>query len=375
MAAVGAPRFCGAAHAPACGLRRPSARIAPGARASRLRSAVRASNSATATEAAGLIFGLGNDGDWDDASVGYPVVRYFLNDEGTRWFLWYTGRSKEQGGALESVDAVAPGAGSVGIARSSDGVNWLRGAGAISGVKGPSGEEDVGVVFAPNADEWWSHDTMHVTTHDVQVLSSGSVNGGEGMYWMFYTGGDFEPVDVGAVGPDGAAVEGLRMRPGLALSQDGRNWARIEGEHHSGAIFDAGDAGEWDELFVRGAQMFNAGPRDMRLFYAAADPATGRSRIGVATSPTGFDWTKKGIIFEGSGNAWDAMGPRHQQVIRDAGSKQYLMFYEGVAEDGTTAIGLATSKNGMDGWKALPEPVLTAGADGECPRGGEGPRS
>lgn len=34
------------------------------------------------------------------------------------------------------------------------------------------------------------------------------------------------------------------------MSQDGRNWARIESEHHTGALFDVGEAGEWDELFI-----------------------------------------------------------------------------------------------------------------------------
>ncbi len=40
------------------------------------------------------------------------------------------------------------------------------------------------------------------------------------------------------------------MRPGLAMSQDGRNWARIECDHHTGALFDVGEAGEWDELYI-----------------------------------------------------------------------------------------------------------------------------
>ncbi len=44
------------------------------------------------------------------------------------------------------------------------------------------------------------------------------------------------------------------MRPGLAMSQDGLNWARIEGEHHTGAILDVGEAGEWDELFIANPQ-------------------------------------------------------------------------------------------------------------------------
>ena len=50
-----------------------------------------------------------------------------------------------------------------------------------------------------------------------------------------------------------------RTRPGLAMSQDGRNWARIEGEHHSGALFDAGEGGEWDAAFVGAPMVRNGG--------------------------------------------------------------------------------------------------------------------
>lgn len=53
-------------------------------------------------------------------------------------------------------------------------------------------------------------------------MSNSSVSSGVGVYWMFYSGGDFEPVSApqGLPGAaDGAAVEGLRMRPGLAMSQ------------------------------------------------------------------------------------------------------------------------------------------------------------
>ncbi len=46
-----------------------------------------------------------------------------------------------------------------------------------------------------------------------------------------------------------------RTRPGLAMSQDGRNWARIEGEHHSGALFDVGEEGAWDAAFVAAPQV------------------------------------------------------------------------------------------------------------------------
>jgi hypothetical protein len=154
------------------------------------------------------------------------------------------------------------------------------------------------------------------------VLSSGNVSSGVGVYWMFYSGGDFEavPAPEGLPGlVPGQAYEGARMRAGLAMSQvcagadcllprccrclccccrshhcrgncgnlgrsqiarsrlaaaagvvvvwsqahrpgttgtarlplqDGRHWARIEGEHHTGAMLDVGAAGEWDELFI-----------------------------------------------------------------------------------------------------------------------------
>jgi hypothetical protein len=58
-----------------------------------------------------------------------------------------------------------------------------------------------------------------------------------------------------AQGGGGAELEGVRLRPGLAMSQDGKNWARIEGEHHTGALFDVGQDAEWDELFIGGPQV------------------------------------------------------------------------------------------------------------------------
>jgi hypothetical protein len=57
-----------------------------------------------------------------------------------------------------------------------------------------------------------------------QVFSNSSVSSGVGVYWMFYTGGDFSPLPApqGLPGAEaGAEVEGLRMRPGLAMSQVG----------------------------------------------------------------------------------------------------------------------------------------------------------
>lgn len=60
---------------------------------------------------------------------------------------------------------------------------------------------------------------------------------------MFYSGGDFTLI---GRGDGGRQEKGLLVRPGLALSQDGRNWARVEGDHHTGALFDVGPKGSFD---------------------------------------------------------------------------------------------------------------------------------
>jgi hypothetical protein len=55
---------------------------------------------------------------------------------------------------------------------------------------------------------------------------------------------------------DGAGEEtGRRTRIGLALSQDGLNFARIEGEHYTHAVFDLGAEGEWDALGASAPQV------------------------------------------------------------------------------------------------------------------------
>jgi hypothetical protein len=50
---------------------------------------------------------------------------------------------------------------------------------------------------------------------------------------MFYHGGDFNETVDESVGETGKKFEGLRRRPGLALSQDGINFARIESDHYT----------------------------------------------------------------------------------------------------------------------------------------------
>jgi len=324
----------------------------------------------------GLIFPAGVSGAWDEGGVGHPVVRCFVGDNEERWFMWYSGRSVTGPGP---VDLVAAGAGSMGVAISNDGITWQRGAASVAGEKGELADQDVGSTIVPNKD-WWTFDTCHLAPGDVQVLSSGSVDAGVGVYWCFYAGGDFAELPVPAGMPSqlaaGAMVEGLRTRPGLAMSQDARNWARIEGDHHTGALFDVGAVGEWDELFVAQPQVVQLGPRDMRMFYHSWDQAKGRFVVGVAKSPDGFTWTKHGVVFDtvsagAQPGDHDALGSAARHVVRDVDNRQFVMFYEAVAQGGQRSIGLAVSKDG-DTWNRCPSPVLTGSADSSWDKGAVG---
>lgn len=190
--------------------------------------------------------------------------------------------------------------------------------------------------------------------------------------------------------PFSIALPGLRLRPGLALSHDGFNWARIEGPHHSGALFDVQTfadfaAADTDSVsdpatippsVPTGALapyvVFHA-PRDLRLFSSFFDPTRRRFRLSLSRSSDGLRWEPQGHVFSGSkgegAQAFDARGIASCAVIRDPTAHPdedgagYWMFYEGVAEDGRSSIGLARSADGLFAWQVVGA-VLHAAEDG-----------
>lgn len=308
------------------------------------------------------MFDLGPKNSWDDLEIGSPVVKRYISDDEERWYMWYHGMSS----ANSRID-------SIGLAASSNGIHWERGAGQARS------RGDVGLVMNCS-DDWWAFDTQSVRPSEIVIMSSSKVKADSSVYWLYYTGFSSEKIDfvdnsldfsfgnpekvcMDEIGGNGKVFKSL---PGLAMSQDGRHWARIEGEHHSGALLDVGSDGEWDSLFIASPQVVFHGSGDLRMYYHSFDGEKGHFAVGIARSRDGMKWLKLGkILGGGSIGSFDEYGAMNARVVRNREDGKYVMVYEGVAADGRRRIGMAVSPDGLKDWKRLQESaVLVESEDG-----------
>lgn len=334
------------------------------------------------------MLGPAGDGEaWDCGGVGRPVVRRNLNGEEESWLMWYEGwrAPGPAKGGHEGEGEGEDGAPSscMGLALSANGLLWTRGSTMVE--TDERGQGGAGKVLEPSSN-WWSFDTRHVRTGDVIIMASPTVRSSGGVFWMFYEGTSREDISFPASipAPRSAALERcvgarggglLRSRPGLALSNDGRNWASIEGEHHSGSLFDVGQDGDWDSSFIGSPHVVFHSPGDLRMYYHAldADSDSGALSIGMARSRDGIKWVKWGkALAGGDPSASPGLGCINANVLPDPGLVSgdgeeacYVMLYERLTEDGRGSICLATSPDGLSNWthsSTLLEPSADPGA-------------
>lgn len=287
----------------------------------------------------GLVFELGIKGSWDASEIGSPVVKRFVGDNEERWFMWYHGRPSGE----DASD-------SVGLAVSGNGVHWTRGTHNVHSCG------DVGCVMNCS-NKWWAFDTHSIRPSEMVVMSTQLHSA---VYWLYYTGYSSEEV-LDHKDQKDRKIKTFKSLPGLACSQDGRHWGRIEGEHHSGALLDVGGCKDWDSMFIAGAKVVVHSSDDLRMYYHSFDAENGHYAIGMARSRDGVRWIKMGKIMERrrQRGCFDEVGVRNASVIRNHQEGNYLMAYEGIAADGRTCIGLAESPDGLKNWTRLQEePIL-----------------
>lgn len=331
--------------------------------------AVSPSSSLSSSSSRGLVFDLGPSNSWDSAEIGWPVVKRFLSDEEERWYMWYYGKSNEN-----------PSSDLIGLAISSNGVHWERGGGPARS------SSEVGFVMNCGKD-WWAFDTEGIRPSEVVIMSSTRVRASSAVYWLYYTGYSSERIEFSdnslefslenpdryftnddeKNGENGRSRRIFKSLPGLAISQDGRHWARIEGEHHSGALFDVGSDKEWDSLFVSSPQVVFHGNGDLRMYYHSFDVEKGHYAIGIARSRDGIRWVKLGkIMGGGKSGSFDEFGVMNACVARNRRDGNYVMAYEGVAADGSRSIGMAVSPDGLKEWVRLQDEAILKPSDKGC---------
>lgn len=96
------------------------------------------------------------------------------------------------------------------------------------------------------------------------------------------------------------------------------------------------------------------------MYYGAYSNSRGKWSIGFAGSQDGIHWRKipEALIPAGPPGSWDQDGPNAPCVMRDS-LGQYLMWYSGISQP-TTAIGLATSLDGIAWSKYTGNPIMVS---------------
>ncbi|KAL6596249.1 hypothetical protein ACP70R_047613 [Stipagrostis hirtigluma subsp. patula] len=267
--------------------------------------------------------------------AGSPVVKRAPGGGGG-WLLWH------QSGAR------------VALATSPDGLRWSA----------PVSPDPL----LPSTD-WWAFDTAAVRPSDVLLISGPAASSrrfpSSAVYWLYYTGSTDERFGSPFPAADVPAL------PGLAISQDGRHWARIEGDHHSGALLGVGEEEEepqgWEARCMASPKVVMHAGGDLRMYYHSFDEMSQRYAIGVARSRDGIRWMKAGKVLDaGRAGSFDECGVRHGHVVRDRAAARYVMVYEGVDADGRVSIGMAVSEDGLKGWRRCSEmPVLCPSEEDE----------
>ena len=307
---------------------------------------------------------------FDSLKVGSAKVhRYSLDtdpDSKTEYVMWYHGRSE----ALDSDKSLPPlSTGRIGRATSLNGLHWVK------DTVGSDSEDIPGVSVGLNKESWWGFDTEHVGLGSVLLpMSTPAVMMEGGVYLKFFFGGDgaeapiMDFVDQAPESMADAKIKGMQMKIGVAVSQDGQSWGRVEGDDPSGACmvpYQKNDPNQDDpaghnmpeELYCGWPEVVVSLDKKppFAMYYSTMLKDSKEKCIARASSTDGFRWEKEGICLAPEVDGLDAAGCARCAVVKDADfdgenwteCTSVTMYYEGVSkEDNKHRIMKATSEDG-----------------------------
>lgn len=234
---------------------------------------------------------------------------------------------------------------------------------------------------------------------------------------MYYMGGSFEETSLvqylekDIPGAETMKIQGMNMKIGVALSQDGVTFGRVEGDDPSNAILAPYNESDpnmkyiktmrdddgsrlnieeelycaWPEVVVNNIpedeRTANMAQRNFYMFYSTMLKASKQKVIGVAVSDDGFKWMHRGIAVRPEAEMLDEDGCARCCVVQKAVHNQstgawiyqdyWIMYYEGVSKkDGKHRILAAESKD-LRKWKKIGV-ALDIGEDGSWDSHGVG---
>lgn len=268
---------------------------------------------------------------FDSFKIGNCRVHRYSRDssvalEDTEYIMWYHGRSMAMNNNDDGKANLPPlSTGRIGRATSKNGLVWKK---CETEPMGASLAEDMeGVSLGINVDSWWCFDTAHVGLGQVLLpMSTPAVMTEGGVYLMYYMGGSFEETklkeyvssddDSDSI-PESATLQGMNMKIGVALSQDGKAWGRIEGDDPTGACmvpYDKSDVSQnlnvddtsaflWnveEELYCAWPDVTikidtEAGELPFTMYYSTMLKNSKQKAIARAVSEDGFRWFKRGV--------------------------------------------------------------------------------
>jgi len=299
----------------------------------------------------------------DSLAVGSPRVHRYTDEASAEYVLWYHGRSKD-----DDMDLPPLSTGRIGRATSRNGLVWER--------SGKSASEDDGVV-GHNTESWWGFDTAHVGLGTVLLpVSTPAVLTEGGVYLLYYFGGNYEEtplqdylVPTLPESKQNATCIGMQMKIGVAVSQDGITWGRVEGDDPSGAVVVPyrKDNPNTDPSLELPEELYCAWPEVVvdttksddafTMYYSTMLKECKTKCLGYATSSDGFRWTQQGVCLMPDDNVWEGDGMARCHVQRAAvyqdgewiSQDGYEMYYEGISpNDKKHRILYATSKDGIE---------------------------
>eukprot|EP00980_Cylindrotheca_fusiformis_P010581 scaffold2353_cov134-Cylindrotheca_fusiformis.AAC.4 len=318
---------------------------------------------------------------FDSLKVGGCRVHRYERDgieSETEYVMWYHGRSIAQ-----DEDKTLPplSTGRIGRATSKNGLSWEK------DTAGSVDSDMPGTSLGLNTDSWWGFDTAHVGLGNVLLpMSTPAIMTEGGVYLMYYMGGNLDVTPIGDYTnkemPDDATIKGMKMKIGVAVSQDGSVWGRVEGDDPSGACmvpFDQNDPNSIamavktdddgnplklkEELYCGWPDVVpyiddtNPEKSGFLMYYSTMLKDTKEKCVGSAVSADGFRWYKRELAIVPDEGTMDDGGCARCTAYRNAeydsttkewsDASGYKMFYEGVStKDNKHRIMMAESMDG-----------------------------